>query len=480
MPYCSNCGNEVEKNDEYCNNCGYKLKSDSNNKRKNLSNLKKFSFIFIGVIVAIVLVGFIVNTYIGMKMEDEINDVLSKEIRIIEGQQNNEISINYGDIKVNPLFRKINISDLSLKSNDSYLNLEYNTGEISLKTSYDNLQKLINEKPINKLETFSINLDKSNIFYESKWNDVFIHLGFDEISVAFDGQLSKEIGENPNVLLYSDQNIDVVFKGAELYSDEFENEYGTAEAAIINKFTNYDEISFSINHDSGSKQFKIKDIKITNSFLDFYTNFVMQYKGNNFENITPVNYQIGNDFNFTVRDLSWGNANDYGKFTLDKLELQTDSENIVDISNYDYYSEASIPEGKFNLSVNGFDVELKGKAEEDYQKLLRYEFGIKTNDIPKIEVDELKLNYFVKNNNMEIDSQLDSSILDANLVGNIDINQKYFDDSKINQLKLEIIDYHDIFKPMVGQFERVLGNIHDGENIVLNFKGRIGRPQLQQ
>ena len=480
MPYCSNCGNEVEKDDEYCNSCGNKLKTDSNNEKQNSSNLKKYSFIFIGIILAIVVVGLVGNIYIGMKMEKEINDVLSKEIRIIEGQQNNEISINYGDIKVNPLFRKINISDLSLKSNDSYLNLEYNTGEISIKTSYNNLKKLINEKPINKLETFSINLDQSNIFYESDWDDVFFHLGFDEIAVAFNGQISKEIEEDPNLLLYSDQNIDISFKGAKVYTDEFEKEYGPAKLAIINKFNNYDEISFSLNHDSGSKQFKIKDIKIKNTFLDLYTNFVMQYRGNDFDNIKLVNYQIGNNFNFTVSDLSWGNANDYGKFTLDNFELKTNTENIVDIKHYEYYSEPSIPEGKFNLKLNGFDVKLEGQAKEDYQKLLSYEFGIKTNDIPKIEVDELNLNYFVKNNNMEIDSKLDSTILDANLIGNIDINQKYFNDSKINQLKLEITDYHNMFNPMVSQLERVLGNIHDEENIVLNFQGRIGNLHLEK
>ncbi len=103
-----------------------------------------------------------------------------------------------------------------------------------------------------------------------------------------------------------------------------------------------------------------------------------------------------------------------------------------------------------------------------------------TNDIPKIEIDELALNYNLKNNKMVVDSKLDSSILDATFIGDIDLNKQYLDDSIINQLKLEITYYHDIFKPTVRALEMAMGNIRDENKIVLSFKGILGSPQLIQ
>lgn len=478
MPFCSNCGNEVKNDEKFCSECGNNLKTTSSNTNGRSSNLKKYSLIFAGVIVAILVLGFMVNTYLGRQMEDEVSTILSEQTRFIESELDIDAYINHGDIKVNPIFRKINITDVSLVLSDSYENLEYNIDEISMTTSYDILQKFLNEKPINKLNTLSINLENLNLFYESNWSDSNFSLVFDEVSVAFNGHLNQELENNPNILLYHDQNINFTFKGIKFNSPEFEKMYGLAEADIIKKFTNYDEISFGLRHNSDSKLFKIKDIKVSNSYVDFNTDFAIKYKGNNLEYIEPVNFQIGSNSNFTLSNLSWGNANDYGRFKLDNLNLKTES--TVYIKEYDYYSEPSIPEGVFSLTVNGFDVELRGRAEENYQGLLRYEFGMRTNDIPKMEINDLTLNYNVKNNKMEIDSKLDSSILNGNFVSDIDLNKQYFYDSKINQLKLEITDYHDVLKPTVREFERAMGNIRDGNKIVLSFKGSLGRPQLKQ
>jgi len=191
-----------------------------------------------------------------------------------------------------------------------------------------------------------------------------------------------------------------------------------------------------------------------------------------------VNFQVGSNFDFTLSDLSWGNAYDYGKFSIDNLNVKTNSDVVV--KQYDYYSDPSIPEGEFNLTINGFDVDLKGRAEQDYQELLRYEYGMVTNDIPNIKINDLTLNYYVKNNKMVVDSKLDSTILDATFIGDINLNKQYFNDSTINQLKLEITDYHDVFKPTVREFERAMGDIRDGDKIVLSFKGSLRSPQLKQ
>ena len=478
MPFCSSCGSEVKEDEKYCSNCGNNLSSDMSNANKNSSNFKKYSLMFLGIIATILVLGFIANIYIGNQIEDEVNAIISEQTRFIESELDVDAYINHGDIKVNPMFREINVTDVSLKMTNSYEDLEYNIGELSVKTSYDNLQKIFNDKPIEELNSFSINLEKSNLSYESNWSESYFGLDFDEVSVAFDGHLSQELEKDPNILLYNDQNLNVTFKGVKFNIPEFEKMYGSAEADIIKKFTNYDEISFILSHNSDSKEFKIEGFKVSNSSLDFNTDLAIQYKGNKLEYLEPVNFQVGSNFDFTLSDLSWGNAYDYGKFSIDNLNVKTNSDVVV--KQYDYYSDPSIPEGEFNLTINGFDVDLKGRAEQDYQELLRYEYGMVTNDIPNIKINDLTLNYYVKNNKMVVDSKLDSTILDATFIGDINLNKQYFNDSTINQLKLEITDYHDVFKPTVREFERAMGDIRDGDKIVLSFKGSLRSPQLKQ
>src|SRR6056297_2685059 len=177
MPFCSDCGNEVERDEKYCSNCGKNLTSDLSS--RNTFNFKKYSFIFIGVILAILVLGFIINTYIGMQIEDEVSFIISKQDRFIESELDVAAYINYGDIEVNPIFRKLNITDISFKLKDSYENVEYNISKLTVDTSYDNLLKIFNNKPIEKLNSLSINLKKSHFFYESNWNESYFGLDFD-------------------------------------------------------------------------------------------------------------------------------------------------------------------------------------------------------------------------------------------------------------------------------------------------------------
>ncbi|MFW6035183.1 MAG: zinc-ribbon domain-containing protein [Halothermotrichaceae bacterium] len=482
MPFCPECGNEVKGDEKFCSNCGKNLSPESNEEnKKSSSGWKKYSLIFAGIVAVLLIVGLIVNTYLGNQMKDDVETVLSEQIQKIESDEYTDVSMDYDDVKVNPLLRKVTISDVSLATKDSYEDVSFKIDELSTTTSYDNIKKILDGETLEEIDTFSFVLKKPYMAYESYWGETF-DLSFDDVSVDFDGYLGAEIERDPNILFDKDQKFDVSVKGAKFSSPEFASMYDQDMINIINTFTEYDEISFCFQHDSKNKLLKMEDIKVTNSVVDLDTSYSMKYSGNNMYDAELVNYQIGSDFNLSVSDLSWGNASDYGKFTLDSIELDSKSDGVINIQQHGYYSQPSMPEGEYSLAINGFDIEFAGTAKNDFQEMLRWQFGVQDPDISKIELNELTLNYNMKDNKLEVfDSNLDSSLMDADLVADIDMNQQYIDDSKINQMKIEISNYHQMFEPMIRNLEASMGSLdRDGDTIMLDFEGTLGWPELKQ
>ncbi|WP_018247330.1 hypothetical protein [Orenia marismortui] len=437
--------------------------------------------IVIGVILFLIIGLMVANWYIGNMAERKLEDRITKEMKEADAS----FKLEYDDLKVNPILAKVTYNNLVLSDEEGTVYIY--ADKLTTKLSYSDLVELGRAGELKELHTLDINLSNLNL---EVYEDMVYAIDFEDIDLNFEGLIPlQHLEKEAQVFSDEKQQLSLAVNGLKLdLPIAFKEMLGSSE--LEQKFTEVDEISFDISYNPDKKEISVQNYKIDSPLVVANVSEVFHYSGDRLENLTIKDLSGEGDFEFRGNGMQFGEASTVGRYTLGNIKSSSEFNNNLnqrimkeapqDIKTAWVESWKNLGEGKADFKLEGFKVELDGQLKErlSYHPLVLMT-GI---DISEIALDNWEISYSIEDNNMDIDKwKLDSSIIDLDISGDLNINKDNIKLSQINDLEVRIGDLTPNMKMILKRFEMRLGQEFpsDGEDILLELSGPLGKPNIK-
>lgn len=435
--------------------------------------------LIVGIVVVIVGLLFAANWIIGNILEQKLAQNIDKSIE----KKDEEIDFSYEELKVNPILAQITLQNSSLEYNELNSLMNFTWDKAVYKGSYSDLINLISGEAdqINKLHSLEMDFDNLKFSGEVKDESNFDFLfSFGQLGIDFDGALAlKDLDNDFKKILAHNQKFH--FRGSDFRVD-FPNLF---DKILINsnlqeKLLNLAQIDLNLDYRADNKVIKIKETVDSNHSTGELTGAI-KLLGAELNNITGIEIDLESNSEFEVKDLKWGLANKTGRYTVDKVSAQSDFAIDRKIDFAEYNKDALL------LGRSDYKIDLKGlKAEFDGRLKERLSSHpvvmISGIDINEIMVDDLNLDYQTDDRRVQLkDSNLNSSLFDADIKADIVMNNQDSALSKINNFKVKLTDLQGNLGMLVKGMESRMGISlpREGDAIVLKVKGTFAQPQIK-
>ncbi|MFN2339980.1 MAG: hypothetical protein ABR547_01745 [Halanaerobium sp.] len=399
--------------------------------------LKKAS-IYLSVLLLIAAAVFGLNYFLGQRLARDL------EADIEEIAAENNYQLRYLSINTNPLLRRVEINGLSLlKSTEQ--SLEINGAEVEF--SWQQIFNYIKEREFLDKKDLQAEIDKFT-YYDLQQNNNF---SFYNSSLSYQGIINSESLKDPLELIKNNHNLTIL-------SEELDYDYPYYRSYGINK-DNWERISsfeafvFKASYQSQDKKLSVNDFVLKNEFIDYELDFAstideiareesdseaevdkvsetdkakkmdeteeLKNLENNLSKIVLysseetdlVLKELKSNYDLEIKgELAEMTENEFFKeFSFSNFNLLSNLEIYLDSTNTYYHFQ------EFDLDLDLRDFKLK-LAESLSKEVNQSSFGILAQDDEfNLKIDSLQYEQQYSNPEGEIDSELISNMIDAEL-----------------------------------------------------------------
>jgi len=409
------------------------------------------------VIVLLVVAVFVGNHILGKKIANEIDTQLKSKI------DKNElpVSIQYSKVKVDPLFTSVKLLDFSITSPDE--DGAFKSKEIKINIPYKEALRLAESTEFEELKSFAIKF----VHPEIAGLEGELAVKFDQLIIDFEGHLTKENLKNLQTKFPDEkQKLEFSFSGLNVTLHE---EYEKIQPLLDlqKKFMEADKGSYTLVYLPEKKELNIQEFSISSPILSYEGFSTFSYEGNGFNDFKPQAAHVESELIVKPDDFTWEDENGKGEFSLKNLEFTSNMQMQFD--------NKSLPEGEMNLKVE----KLKMKYEEENQNAGGSPLSISFNNF---DLEKLEFHYLLEDENLSItNSEIKSSVFDATIFANVQVDKLNPANSNIIEAKIEVSKLSPDLEKTLTDFEEQLGQELPRENgkIILELSGNIARPKIK-
>lgn len=415
---------------------------------------KIISIVFVLFLIAV----FVGNYILGNKIANEIDVQLKNKI------DNNELPviIQYSEVKVNPLFTSVKLVDFSITAPDE--DGAFKSKEIEIDIPYKEALRLAESTEFEELNSLAIKFVNPELADSEK--ELVIKL--DELLIDFDGHLTKTQMENlENKFPSEKQQLKFSFSGLKV---DLPEEYTKIPVLsdLQKQFLELDAGSYTIVYLPEKNEVNIKEFSIKSPAISYKGKSSFSYEGSGFDDFKAKSAMVESELLSKPDDVKWEDENGKGEFSLGKLAFKTNM--LVNFDN------STFPEGEMNLNVVKLKMKYDAKEEKPGSTSpLNLSFN-------NVDVDKLEFHYKMENEVLSItDTEIQSSLIDATILANIQIDLSNPANSIINNAKVEVRKMSSDLEQMVTGFEGQMGKELPRENgaIILELSGKIASPKIK-
>ena len=402
-----------------------------------------------------------VNSNLSEKTEQEINDIISK----------NDLPINIGNISVNSISTSIKFSDVSIK--ESGMNIYIS--DIVLNVPYKEIISILNNQNIEKIKSFDAEF--KNIIINAPKEDFYNHELASNISISYNGVLTKEMVQNLNSRFpETNQKIKVELEDFKIPNQNLNEFFSELKLNPINPEVLKSDIGFTLEYIPNQRQINITNVYQKNSFGKSNFNAKLKYQGNNIENMTLSKIDIDGDSDINLNNLSIGNYNT-ATVIMNRFSSNFQATINGNIENMREEDIAKNIKGDYTISFNNLYLKLSDKIINKIKKDIPFALSI-PNEIAFKNMDmDVKWDGKRFQNNIDIKSTLAAIDSDIDLA----INMRQPDKSRINKCTLKIGGLNNDLKILIETLENMGGKKlpRQGNDIFLNVTGSLNNPKIE-
>ncbi len=423
----------------------------------NVSLMKKKLLIII-VLLGLVLVG---NWVYGNVLAHKIEDRLLHLAKSMD----DELLIEFDEVHVNPLLSKLQLRGLTISKMDGR---KLATGQtVILDMPYREAIRLVNRKHIDELKSLKLKVEQLQVYVlgEDK-------LVVDNLQITFSGQLSKEdIHSIQTAFPDEKQRLRIQAKGVEFSQTPWMDALGFTKEQIAS-INHFDQLLVDCQLLPQQSQLELMKFQLNSDFIDCQSNGVLNYRGEGLKNTKVEKSESSFKLYLKEKGLTWGDAETTGRFSLDKLDIESDAVVVY------HDSVPSVESQKSHILLENLTLEYAGKKQAQLEAQTAL-LGLK---MDKITVSRLAINSNLVDNRLTItDSELQSSVMNIDLNAKVNISPDAPSASQIEAATLILSNLAPGIQNGLATFELMTMQSlpRKGNDIVLEMSGALARPDIK-
>jgi hypothetical protein len=405
------------------------------------------------VLVAVVLVG---NSYIGKRVEKAISMSIYRNLT----QSDVPILVNYDDISVNPLARKISFEKVKIGegSSEEMMRVE----SFVIVTSWGDFVEMVRTEYLEDLDGVKLNLRSLDLPVPEA--DGAIRL--ERLDLRFDGPLSEELlQDGMSDPIPIDGRAQLHLEGLELPRGLSEGPWGTGEAAALP--SRIDRVDLDVDFQPDKGKVDLRKFELEQSHLSLRTSgeISLTEEGRR-GGLRSVVAEL--DLRYTPGDakLPLALLGTREEASLGELSVEADIDYTPDRES----GRFSPPKGNLNLKIKDVVINLSSETRREMQL-----GNLEAIEISDIEIDgsidkkALRVKKAsLRSKQMKIDGELE-----------IDFSGGDPENAPLRKARLRVKDIDRDLLPLVRSMEDDLGErILDGDEMDLRWEGTLDDPEL--
>ncbi len=414
--------------------------------------------IILPLIVVLFVAVLVVNGIYGARIAKEIDANLKS--MIAENELPAEIS--YSKVKVNPLFSKVKIAEVSFSAPDE--SGSFKCESVDIDVPYKEVLRWTESEELEEIKSFKITLVKPQL----NGREAGVSVEFSDLVVDFDGELSKADFENLAVQ-FPDKKQRIELSFSDLKVKFSGNVVRTPLISQLQEqFSNIEKGSYTLVYNPDSKEINVPEFLIESPVISYKGHALFKYDGNNASEFKPKALETETAMRLEPKRFKWEDENGgKGEFQLDKLVFNTNTSISFD--------NRSFPQGDMNIDVKNLIINYDGGNTNRGNSMMNLSFK-------DLDIKSLKFNYHLDKEKLSItDSRIESSLLEADIYAEADIDDSNLANSTINEAKITVHKLGPDLEKLVSALEMQMGKELPRENgaIVLELSGKLLRPTIK-
>ena len=414
--------------------------------------------IILPAIIVLLIAVFVANGIYGAKVAKEIDANLKTMI----AENELPVEITYTKVKVNPLFSKVKIVEVSVAVPDKSRSFKCNSVHISVPPS--EVLRLTEMEEFEEIKSFELTLVKPQV----NTNEAGPSVEFSKLVVDFDGDLSKADFEKL-AMQFPDKKQKIELSFSDLKVKFPENSVPTPLISKLQEqFSTIDAGTYTLIYNPDSKEINSPEFSIKSPVISYSGQTLFKYDGNNATEFKPKTLEMKTEMNLEPKSFKWEDENGgKGEFQLDKLVFNTNTQISFD--------NRTLPKGDMNIELKKLKINYDDENANKASSMMN--LSVKDLDIRSLEfncqMDEERLSI--------TDSRIESSLLEADIYADADIDNSNPANSTINEAKVTIQKLGPDLEKLVNGLEMQMGKELPRENgaIVLELTGKLSRPTIK-
>ena len=425
--------------------------------------------IFALSVLILLLTGFLTTIYFEKKIKDNISEIL------VESMEELAMDLKYSDLSVSLIKGKLLSQEIIItdKYNEETIQINSIIINFPLATAFELMFDMLKYSSIKSVK--SCNLDLNEINYSSKRDN--IKAGLRNLAVIYNGDISiDEFKDREHNLPIDKQMITIILKGFDLSSPEIDRIFENNKVKR-DELANFGICELVAVFDPDRRMLVCEKFLLDNSLITLNINALMNYKGLSFEELTISQISCRIDLNLK-KGFEIGNEMESGRFRLEQLNLILNPKFLFSTA---YKNGYMIDELSGNIQANNFTFNIDGYGKRRFERNMESE--VKAIGLSNLEINSFNLDFIYAERNLTINHvDLESPILNAKLVGNIQINIRDTDDSIIKNAVLTFSNVsrncNQLIRGLESEIRKPLPRDNNG-NIVFEFYGTLGNPLIK-
>jgi len=414
--------------------------------------------IILPVIVVLFVAVLVANGIYGARIAKEIDANLKS--MIAENELSGEIT--YLKVKVNPLFSKVRIAEVNVAVTDE--NGSFSCESVDIDVPYKEVLRWTESEELEEINSFKITLVKPQL----NGREAGVSVEFSDLVVDFDGELSKADFENLAVQFPDKkQKIELSFSDLKVKFPE-----NGVRAPLISQlqeqFSDIDAGNYTLVYNPDSKEINVPEFSIESPVISYNGHALFKYEGNNSREFKPKTVDMKSSMRLEPKHFEWEDENGgKGEFQLDKLVFNTNT-NVS-------FDNKTFPQGDMNIDLKNLVVNYDKGNVNNGNSMLNL-------SVKDLDIKSLKFNYHMDKEKLSItDSRIESSLLEADIYAEVDIDDSNPANSIITEAKVTVHKLGPDLEKLVSGLEMQMGKELPRENgaIVLELSGKLGRPTIK-
>ena len=416
----------------------------------------KIKVLFPIVLVLIVAV-FVVNRIYGNKIAKEIDADLQAKM----AQNELPVTIEYSKLKVNPLFSEVTIANLSVGGLRG--DVLFSSNSVDIDIPYNEALRLAESsdfEEINSLKLTFVDPLLEMVGYK-------MSLSFTDLTIDFDGHLTKaDFEQLQDQFPATKQTLKCSFSSFEMQLPEAFLKMSPF-SDLQKQFTQFDKGSYILAYLPGTNALNVTEVELKSSVVSYSGNTTIHYEGSGLKNFVLKSTSTESDLLFQPKDISWEDKKGgNGELELKRLKMSVNSTANM--------NGKTFPEGEMKLEVENLKAKYNNPKQSQNSPM-----QLSFNDF---ELENLTVNYRQSKEKLSItDTEIESSLLNATVFADIDMDTVNVANSTINAAKVEVRELAPNLEEMLSSFEQRLGKELPREDgvIVLELSGKLLRPTIK-